>query len=124
MAPRPSKPSKLLASCKLLLQYYVELSLRVVGTGGEHGAVVGRARNSPRPLAGSGDNALKEELGGRVAPGTGSSVWKPLFLGEVRVVASSETHSEGARHSSPPPRTIIPTALALQVLLWRRPLGC
>jgi hypothetical protein len=74
----------------------------VVGTGGKHGAVVGGARNSLRPLAWSGDNALKEELGGRVAPGTGSSVWKP-FLGEARVVASSETHSEGVRHSSPPP---------------------
>lgn len=40
-------------------------------------------------------------LGGRVAPGARSSVWKPS-LGEERVAAGSETHSEGARHSSPP----------------------
>ena len=41
-------------------------------------------------------------LGGRVAPGTSSSVWKPS-LGEEGVAAGSETQSEGARHSNPPP---------------------
>ena len=76
-----------------------------MGTGGKHGAVVGRARNSPRPLAGSGDNGLKEELGGRVAPGTGSSVWKPLFLGEARVWSQARRRTLKVRATAaPPPR--------------------